>query len=190
VKTVDIIYRYNAQDIKTRPLPSDSLVALLRLNRGNRDFAALLDHVEDEIGVQQIIQVDPCDLRLVSGSAGVTKQRTSVCRRARLFGCPCADRTDFQRGTERSYLPLRNLQQLSFSGHCPKGHCPKVHPLHAGGSSTPSNCPPTFLNGILAISSLCPVKSLLHNRGSRDVGRHYPSEASKIAKLIDSYVKA
>jgi len=55
VKTVDIIYRYNAQDISSRPLPSNSDAALVRLNDGNRDFAALLDHVEDEIGVQQII---------------------------------------------------------------------------------------------------------------------------------------
>jgi carbonic anhydrase len=83
VKTVDIIYRYNAQDITARPLPSDSSVALLRLNRGNRDFAALLDHAEDEIGVQQIIPVDPRDLGLVSGNTGVTKQRPF----AAVLGC-------------------------------------------------------------------------------------------------------
>jgi carbonic anhydrase len=83
VKTVDIIYRYNAQDITTRPLPSESSVALLRLNRGNRDFAALLDHVENEVGVQQIIPVDPRDLGLVSGSTAVTKQRPF----AAVLGC-------------------------------------------------------------------------------------------------------
>ena len=83
MKTVDIIYRYNAQDISSRPLPSNSNAALVRLNDGNRDFAALLDHVEGEIGVQQIIQVDPRDLGLVSGGAGSTKQRPF----AAVLGC-------------------------------------------------------------------------------------------------------
>ena len=39
MKTVDIIYRYEARDTSTRPLPSDSNAALLRLNDDNRDFA-------------------------------------------------------------------------------------------------------------------------------------------------------
>jgi hypothetical protein len=40
-------------------LPSDSDAARLRLDSGNRDSAALLDHVKDESGVnQQIIAVD------------------------------------------------------------------------------------------------------------------------------------
>jgi carbonic anhydrase len=83
VKTVDIIYRYRSQDISARPMPSDGPVALLRLNHGNRDFAALLDHVEDEVGIQQIIAVDPRDLGLVSDNEGVTKQRPF----AAVLGC-------------------------------------------------------------------------------------------------------
>jgi len=84
VKTVDIIYRYEVGGTPAKPLPSDSNAALLRLNDGNRDFAALLDHVKDESGViQQIIPVDPRDLGLVSGSAGVPKQRPF----AAILGC-------------------------------------------------------------------------------------------------------
>ena len=40
----------------------DSDAALRRLNGGNGDFAALLDHVKEEIGIQQVIPVDPGDL--------------------------------------------------------------------------------------------------------------------------------
>jgi carbonic anhydrase len=86
VKTVDIIYRYNADETAIRPLPSDSDAALLRLERGNKDFAALLDHVKDEIGIQQVITVDPRDLGLVSGNP---KQRPY----AAVLGCSDAPRT-------------------------------------------------------------------------------------------------
>ena len=76
MKTVDIIYRYAAGGILPKPVPMDSDGALLRLNHGNRDFAALLDHLEDESGViQQFIPVDPRDLGLMSGGAGIPKQR-------------------------------------------------------------------------------------------------------------------
>ena len=76
LKTVDIIYRYAAQDVSARLQPSDGEAALLRLNDGNRDFALLLDHVHDDTGViQQIIPVDPSDLGLASGVTGYTKQR-------------------------------------------------------------------------------------------------------------------
>jgi len=84
VKTVDIIYRYAASDILSKPVPMDSDTALLRLNHGNRDFAALLDHLEDESGViQQFIPVDPRDLGLMSGGAGIPKQRPF----AAVLGC-------------------------------------------------------------------------------------------------------
>jgi carbonic anhydrase len=74
LKTVDIIYRYAARDISVRSQPLDSDAALLRLNDGNRDFALLLDHINDDTGIiQQIIPVDPGDLGLASG--GPTKQR-------------------------------------------------------------------------------------------------------------------
>jgi carbonic anhydrase len=84
VKTVDIIYRYEAGDTSAKPPPADSNAALLRLDHGNRDFAALLDHVKDEGGaIQQIIPVDPRDLGLVSGGVGIPKQRPF----AAVLGC-------------------------------------------------------------------------------------------------------
>jgi carbonic anhydrase len=84
MKTVDIIYRYEAREASARPLPSDSNAALLRLNDGNRDFAALLDHVKDDSGIiQQIIPVDPRDLGFASGAAGTPKQRPF----AAVLGC-------------------------------------------------------------------------------------------------------
>ena len=83
LKTVDIIYRYEARDTPARPLPMDSDAALRRLNGGNGDFAALLDHVKDEIGIQQIIPVDPGDLGLDPNVAGAPKQRPF----AAVLGC-------------------------------------------------------------------------------------------------------
>jgi carbonic anhydrase len=83
VKTVDIIYRYEARDTSARPLPADSNAALLRLNDGNSDFAALLDHVNDESGIQRIIPVDPRDLGFGSEVAGTPKQRPF----AAVLGC-------------------------------------------------------------------------------------------------------
>jgi hypothetical protein len=73
MRTVDIIYRCSASQTAIRPLPSDSNAALLRLEQGNKGFAALLDHMKDESGlIQQVIAVDPRDLGLGlgSGSAG------------------------------------------------------------------------------------------------------------------------
>jgi carbonic anhydrase len=84
VKTVDIIYRYEVGDNPAKPLPADSEAARLRLDSGNRDFAALLDHVKDESGViQQIIPVDPRDLGLEPGGPGIPKQRPF----AAVLGC-------------------------------------------------------------------------------------------------------
>ena len=83
LKTVDIIYRYEARDTAARPLPTDSDAALRRLNGGNGDFAALLDHVRDKSGIQQIIPVDPRDLGLDSDVAGTPKQRPF----AAVLGC-------------------------------------------------------------------------------------------------------
>lgn len=83
MKTVDIVYRYEASDTPARPLPKDSAAALLRLNVGNSDFAALLDHVNDESGIQRIIPVDPRDLGLGSGVGAIPKQRPF----AAVLGC-------------------------------------------------------------------------------------------------------
>jgi len=83
VQTVDIIYRYEASETSSRVLPADSDTALRRLNSGNSDFAALLDHVKSESGIQQIIPVDPRDLGLDSDVAGPPKQRPF----AAVLGC-------------------------------------------------------------------------------------------------------
>jgi carbonic anhydrase len=82
VTKVEIIYRYEARETPARPLPPDGNAALSRLEHGNRDFAALLDHVKDVSGVQQIIEVDPRDLGLLPGDA-VPKQRPF----AAVLGC-------------------------------------------------------------------------------------------------------
>jgi carbonic anhydrase len=67
VKTVDVIYRYQA-DTPARPRPSDSDEARLRLDEGNRTFAALLEQVKDRQGrTERIIPVDARDLGLISG---------------------------------------------------------------------------------------------------------------------------
>jgi carbonic anhydrase len=66
--TVDITYRYETQGTPARPRPVDSDAALLRLDDGNRGFAALLDRSRDSGGrVQRIIPVDPQDIGLASG---------------------------------------------------------------------------------------------------------------------------
>ncbi len=84
MKTVEIIYRYEARDVSARPMPSDSNAAMLRLDDGNRGFAALLDHVKDETGViQQIIPVDARDLGFAPGGPGAPKQRPF----AAVLGC-------------------------------------------------------------------------------------------------------
>ena len=84
MKTVDITYRYEAQDTPARPRPLDSVAALHRLNEGNRAFAALLEGAPDgSPRVQQVISVDPRDLGLLSDDAGLPKQRPF----AAVLGC-------------------------------------------------------------------------------------------------------
>ncbi len=66
MKTVEITYRYEARSTLARPRPPDSDAALLRLNAGNRDFAALLDSLTSENTLaQRIVEVDARDLGLL-----------------------------------------------------------------------------------------------------------------------------
>ena len=66
--TIDIIYRCEKRGAPARPPPADSDAALLRLDAGNRDFATLLDQVNDRGGrVERVIPVDPHDLGLAPG---------------------------------------------------------------------------------------------------------------------------
>jgi len=84
MKTVDIIYRYEARDTPARPMPPDSNAALMRLDEGNKAFAELLGHVKDESGLlQQVISVDPSDLGLLPGKTGSPKQNPF----AAILGC-------------------------------------------------------------------------------------------------------
>src|SRR5215475_10933422 len=84
MKTVDIIYRYEAQDTPARSRPSDSEAALLRLGEGNRAFAALLDGRGDGNGfVQRVVPVDLRDLGILLGDAAAPRQRPF----AAILGC-------------------------------------------------------------------------------------------------------
>jgi hypothetical protein len=70
MKTVDITYRYEAQDKPARPRPLDNNAALRRLNDSNHAFATLLKSLSHESGgVQRIISVDSRDLSLLRGGA-------------------------------------------------------------------------------------------------------------------------
>jgi carbonic anhydrase len=84
MKTVDITYRYGAEDTPARPRPPDSNTAHIRLNDGNRAFAALLEGLTNETGrVQKIVFVDPRDLGLLAGDIALPKQRPF----AAILGC-------------------------------------------------------------------------------------------------------
>ena len=84
MKTVDITYRYEAQNAPATPRPLDSTAARIRLNDGNRAFAGLLEGLTDEtVAVQRVILVDPRDLGLLPGDAGLPKQRPF----AAVLGC-------------------------------------------------------------------------------------------------------
>ncbi|BAL06946.1 MULTISPECIES: carbonic anhydrase [Bradyrhizobium] len=83
MKTVDVIYRYQA-DAPARHRPSDSDEARLRLDEGNRTFAALLDQVKDEHGrTERVVPVDARDLGLLSGAIGTPTQHPF----AAVLGC-------------------------------------------------------------------------------------------------------
>jgi carbonic anhydrase len=84
MKTVDITYRYEARDTPVRPGPLDSDAALLRLDDGNRAFAAILDGLTgDSSLVQRVVSVDARDLGLLPGTAEAPEQRPF----AAVLGC-------------------------------------------------------------------------------------------------------
>lgn len=83
MKTVDVIYRYQA-DTPARSRPSDSEEARLRLDEGNRTFAALLEQVKDRHGrTERVVPVDARDLGLISGEIGTPTQHPF----AAVLGC-------------------------------------------------------------------------------------------------------
>ena len=84
MKTVDITYRYEARDTPVRSRPLDSDAALLRLDDGNRAFAAILEDLPEGRGlVQRVVPVDARDLGLLSGAAEAPEQRPF----AAILGC-------------------------------------------------------------------------------------------------------
>jgi carbonic anhydrase len=83
VKTVDVIYRYQA-DAPARHRPSDSDEARLRLDEGNRTFATLLEQVKDEHGrTERVVPVDARDLGLITDEIGTPIQHPF----AAVLGC-------------------------------------------------------------------------------------------------------
>jgi carbonic anhydrase len=84
MKTVDIIYRYEARNAPVKSGPLDSDDALHRLHDGNRAFAAILDGLAgDSRLVQRIVPVDARDLGLLPGAAEAPEQHPF----AAILGC-------------------------------------------------------------------------------------------------------
>ena len=84
MKSVEIVYRYQAQDAPAAPRPADADAAQRRLNDGNRAFSALLDGLTDEGGpARRVVQVDARDLGLLPGDAKNPAQRPF----AAIVGC-------------------------------------------------------------------------------------------------------
>ena len=84
MKTIDITYRFEAREAPARLQPPGSDAALLRLDEGNRAFAALLDGLPDGNGVEQrLVLVDPHDVGLLQGDATAPSQHPF----AAILGC-------------------------------------------------------------------------------------------------------
>ena len=67
MKIVEIVYRYDADELRRRP--DDARGARERLERGNLDFASLVERVQsgDERALQLVVHVDPRELGVRSG---------------------------------------------------------------------------------------------------------------------------
>jgi carbonic anhydrase len=84
MKTVEIVYRYEAGDAPARPRPADAAAARRRLDAGNQAFAGLLDGLADDRGVaRRVIPVDARDLGLLAAESGRPTQRPF----AAVLGC-------------------------------------------------------------------------------------------------------
>ena len=84
MRTVEITYRYGDPHGLVRPRPLDADAARLRLDEGNRAFAALLAGLAEDSGtVRRIVEVDPGDLGLQAGTRDAPKQRPF----AAVLGC-------------------------------------------------------------------------------------------------------
>jgi len=84
MKSVEIVYRYAAQDAPAAPRPADADAAQRRLNEGNRAFSTLLDGLTEEGGpVRRVVQVDARDLGLLPGDTNNPEQHPF----AAIVGC-------------------------------------------------------------------------------------------------------
>jgi carbonic anhydrase len=84
MKTIDITYRFEAREAPARLRPPASDAALLRLDEGNRAFAALFDGLADGNGVEQrLVLLDPRDVGLLQGDATAPSQHPF----AAVLGC-------------------------------------------------------------------------------------------------------
>jgi carbonic anhydrase len=73
--TVEITYRYGTPGASMRPRPSDAESARLRLNEGNRTFAALLEDLAEDGGTaHRIVEIDACDLGVRPTTRGTPGQ--------------------------------------------------------------------------------------------------------------------
>ena len=82
MRVVEIVYRYDAEDLRVRP--DSPRAARGRLEQGNREFAALLERLDAGEGrvAQQIVHVDPRELGVNTGG-GAPLQRPF----AAVLGC-------------------------------------------------------------------------------------------------------
>jgi carbonic anhydrase len=76
MKTVDIIYRYDADHLRPSERPLDAAAAQQRMDEGNQAFAALLASLDERTGTaKRVIQVDPRDLGLLQDGSTALTQR-------------------------------------------------------------------------------------------------------------------
>lgn len=79
MNSVEIIYRYAADDLADRARPGDGDAARLRLDDGNRAFASLLnDLAVARAPVRRVVPIAAADLGLVSGDAPAQRPYAAV----------------------------------------------------------------------------------------------------------------
>ncbi|MEO8755461.1 MAG: carbonic anhydrase [Casimicrobiaceae bacterium] len=84
MKTVEITYRYDADEAAARERPADAAAARARLEEGSRSTAALLADLTEGTGTtRRVIHVDPRDLGLAHGESIAPAQRPY----AAIVGC-------------------------------------------------------------------------------------------------------
>lgn len=84
MKTVEIVYRYDAAEAAARERPVDADAARARLDEGNRAMSALLAGLTEGTGTaRRVVYVDPRDLGVAPGESVAPAQRPY----AAILGC-------------------------------------------------------------------------------------------------------